>query len=966
MANLDADTRGSSPAGRGGAGFYVEGELGAYYLLAMLTGSEARGLPGARIEKIQFQGVDAGYALDDIVIHGQARAGTTVLEIQSKRTVTFAPKDGVFQDVCEQIARVKPTAGVAEARHLLAVATQRTSARISGAYQDLLMWARSAESGSAFFARLERDGVASQPMRDFAATFRANLVTHGVADDDAAIWALLKRFQILEFDFESTAPLARIHAFALARGALAPGEGARAEALWANLIEIALAAAKVGEVVGLTQLRGTLQQRGFELAGNRDFASVRAKLEEISRLALADIGTNVAGIHISRTGYVEAIDTARDGARLVEIRGGPGVGKSSVFRQLAERVAREARVIVLDPIGTPDGGAIAFAQQLAIPATVQDFLTDLAASGGGILFIDNLDMFTTAGKRRTVNDLLRMVSGIPGFTVIATARSDFGREGDSWLAADAVAALGPAHRVEVTELDDAEIALLRAQAPELQALLAPGHPAAGVARNLYRLSRLLAVPDTATIRSEAALAAHWWNSGDGVKVTHVRSAQRLFAALADAALAGEDSIVVAEDSPARAHLLAALSLRETRRDHLAFYHDVLRDWAVGMRLHEDPGRVPQLDLTRPASPRLSRGIELAGRLAIERDASGQQWLALLAALSPRDAHGSWRRHALMAILRSEHAAKLLDRHAGLLLRHGGALLAELTKAIVAADTISAAELFAGVPIPGMDTTAIGKSIRTAASPSAPSLLAWCVDHADQIPIQGLPAVVWLTEILLPLALFSSSLSRGAASMLFGWLMQLDLRDHAVTIPSDDTTDRLDSDSRSRLIEDLRSTALLLAASAPEATKAYLAALSGETDRRKAKAVLPFSQTLARVAPAELAALVEASLVEPPQRKHRGVMRDRSFSFADTDYMPPSPAQPPFLHLLQAAPSEGLGLIRRLTEVAIAYHAQGAEPGDDGFNLAFDDGDRFFPWVQSYFWSRGQGNDYAVASGLMAL
>lgn len=55
----------SSPVGRGGAGAYNEGELGAFYLLQMLVGGEARGLPGAVIERIQFQGVDQGDALDD-------------------------------------------------------------------------------------------------------------------------------------------------------------------------------------------------------------------------------------------------------------------------------------------------------------------------------------------------------------------------------------------------------------------------------------------------------------------------------------------------------------------------------------------------------------------------------------------------------------------------------------------------------------------------------------------------------------------------------------------------------------------------------------------------------------------------------------------------------------------------------------------------------------------------------------
>lgn len=99
---------GSSPIGRGGAGTYIEGELGAYYLLQMLAGSEARGLPDALIERVQFQGVDEGYALDDLIVHAASKKGSSVLEIQSKRTTTFAPKDAIFISVCDQIARSAP------------------------------------------------------------------------------------------------------------------------------------------------------------------------------------------------------------------------------------------------------------------------------------------------------------------------------------------------------------------------------------------------------------------------------------------------------------------------------------------------------------------------------------------------------------------------------------------------------------------------------------------------------------------------------------------------------------------------------------------------------------------------------------------------------------------------------------------------------------------------------------------
>src|SRR3546814_5034758 len=77
----------SSPAARGGAGSYIEGELGAFYLLALLADIEPRGLPGALIQRVRYQGVDQGFSLDDLVIHGTSHAGEMLLEIQSKRTI---------------------------------------------------------------------------------------------------------------------------------------------------------------------------------------------------------------------------------------------------------------------------------------------------------------------------------------------------------------------------------------------------------------------------------------------------------------------------------------------------------------------------------------------------------------------------------------------------------------------------------------------------------------------------------------------------------------------------------------------------------------------------------------------------------------------------------------------------------------------------------------------------------------
>jgi len=153
-----------------------------------------------------------------------------------------------------------------------------------------LEWSRAVETSGAFFGRFSATGISSPEMREFVSTFRSNLVAGGIADDDETMWKLLRRFRILEFDFESAAPQARDHALHVARHVLSELDQMRVEAPWGNLIEIAIAQDKSGSSIDKDQLHTLLLQRGFRLAGARDLAPAGAKLNETSHHALSDIG----------------------------------------------------------------------------------------------------------------------------------------------------------------------------------------------------------------------------------------------------------------------------------------------------------------------------------------------------------------------------------------------------------------------------------------------------------------------------------------------------------------------------------------------------------------------------------------------------------------------------------------------------------------------------------------------------
>ena len=133
-------------------------------------------------------------------------------------------------------------------------------------------------------------------------------------------------------------------------------------------------------------------------------------------------------------------------------------------------------------------------------------MSDLAASGGAFLFIDSLDFFSEE-ERHTVVDLVRDAAKIRGISVIVTARQDFDADEPNWLPSDALDVLGRADPVLVGELSDDETGELREAAPQLAALLADGHPARAVARNLFRLSRLARRPSDAPLPRNLPVAS---------------------------------------------------------------------------------------------------------------------------------------------------------------------------------------------------------------------------------------------------------------------------------------------------------------------------------------------------------------------------------------------------------------------------------------------------------------------------
>lgn len=152
-------TRNIAPTEGGPTGGQLEAKIGAYYMLAMLCESEARGLPGGVARLVKFQRGYEGHALDDIVVEGVDAAGTPVaLEIQAKRTLDFTASDEQFAKLIAQIARAAGDPPPVP----LAAAIGRTSAKIERHYHQLLLLARKSRQVRACDGRSTRRAYSAQ------------------------------------------------------------------------------------------------------------------------------------------------------------------------------------------------------------------------------------------------------------------------------------------------------------------------------------------------------------------------------------------------------------------------------------------------------------------------------------------------------------------------------------------------------------------------------------------------------------------------------------------------------------------------------------------------------------------------------------------------------------------------------------------------------------------------------------
>lgn len=969
----------AAPAATGGAGPQFEAKVGAFYVLPLLSGGEPRGLPGATVRSVAFQQRVAEHPLDDVVVKAVNRDGSpATIEIQVKRTLTFTASDTEFRHVVGQIWEVAQKPDYATSRYELAAAIARTTTRVEQVCQEVLHWARQLPDGATFAAHINRQSFASNDMRSFVDVFRANLALAGAPTEDEMLWRLLRRFQILVFDFESAGSDYDHRVRENLRWMLGADQAHRANDLWPVLIDYVSASARAAGTADRAAIVTLLeQQHGVRLTPHAYVRPVCERLAEAAEQALDEIDEAVGGVRLARNLLIDGAFEALQQHPTVLIQGRPGVGKSAVLKHLALRLQAEGSILALRRGRIIPGGWAVMAHTIGWIGSQAELFNELGAGGGAVLFVDNIDQIDDPGEWATVTDLLSQAARSQGWRVVATC----GVESDDWKAKlPARLRTAGIGALVVGALSYEEKTELSAQNKALALILADGHPARGIAENLFYLSRLVALSDgqDAGIATELDLARLWWRYGGGRSEDDRRFARlRLLRAIGAQAIANpsQATFKVDElDSATVVELLRLESLREEIRGaSITFCHDVLRDWTTGFQIHEDASLLAALPMERPLPTILGRGLEIAARLALADDPTGQRWLALLAITEREGSHGNWKRPILLALPRSEDALTYFLTLTPVLLEAGGHRLREVIRLMIAVESEPLAALIARVrpeiSIPGGAGDLIAPK-----GPAWVSLVLWLAISAKSLPPEIIPDAVKVFQAWLIVTQgHNHPINAQIVDILFDWLALIESRlRHRVYRDISEVPPCLNIDHADDVRNEIRMIVFTFANLNPAAAARYLSGINAEPiNHHDQETLLKSPGTMPEAAPGPYADFVLDTLIEKDDRDRYRRRRDYGpFEIHAHVFLDMTADGGPFLAVLKASREDGLRLVRGLVEHATQWRREQYQRERRPFpqiNIPFPGNAQIFEGdLTVYRWARASGPSLIPATALRAL
>lgn len=193
----------ANPFSTGGGGTRFEWLVATSYVVSLLRGEGARGLPASStVVEVRLQQATKDYPVDDVVIVARRGTRESKLAIQVKHSLVFAPNPLFSKVMAECWYQYKAPTFDPDMDYVgIAIGEGCNILKIRTHLQEILQWARAHRTSRSFLMQVSKFKAKETLLNEISQALDAG-VSPRIGKNQ--LWQLLRRFVVLPFDFDST------------------------------------------------------------------------------------------------------------------------------------------------------------------------------------------------------------------------------------------------------------------------------------------------------------------------------------------------------------------------------------------------------------------------------------------------------------------------------------------------------------------------------------------------------------------------------------------------------------------------------------------------------------------------------------------------------------------------------------------------------------------------------------------
>lgn len=468
----------------------------------------------------------------------------------------------------------------------------------------------------------------------------------------------LAHFVLIQFEFLREGATDPSDAVDRIRNCLVSDDTAKASLVWSRLVQLARSSAgKSGQFDRKRLVRSV--STVARLRGADSLCCDLDKLTEIAKSSANLIPDDIGGTRLDRTHLLESLDTKLTTARVVQVRGLPGSGKSVVVKRAVQRALESGRSLFLKAEQLEGTNWISYATSQGISdAPLEQLLVEVGAVGTPILFIDAIDRIDKE-HQPIVIDMIRAILESPlldNWRVVVSLRDTGIEVLRNWLGE--FLDILSVETLVVDQLSNEEAEILAKAKPHLSPLLFGSNQVREIVRRPF-FARVLHQsytidPNMPTFapQSEVDLIENWWRrAGYNESGQSSIERQRVLLDLASVQSCQLSQPISLSQLQSVTHIddLISDGILQIAREGISvrFAHDIFFEWAFFHVLADrGPGWLKTIkDCGEP--PAVARVVELASQWEYVQ---GTDWLTYLVQAENSNLRSQWLRAWLVGPL----------------------------------------------------------------------------------------------------------------------------------------------------------------------------------------------------------------------------------------------------------------------------------------------------------------------------